>query len=108
MHDWTAIEALPQMPLNALFAGDAERVDRLSLTQSGILFDFSKTHLSAEALTAFEALAGQAGLTAKRDDLFAGRVVNPSEGRAAEHTAERGEGSPDSVSSISGDNKLLR
>jgi glucose-6-phosphate isomerase len=97
MHDWTAIEALPKTPLTDLFAGDPTRVERLSLTQSGILFDFSKTHLSAEALAAFEALAEQAGLAAKRDDLFAGRIVNPSEGRAAEHSAERGEGSPESV-----------
>ena len=97
MHDWTAIEALPHTPLKDLFAGDPDRVERLSLTQSGILFDFSKTHLSADAVTALEALAGQAGLAAKRDNLFAGRIVNPSEGRAAEHSAERGEGSPESV-----------
>ncbi len=97
MHDWTAIDALPHEPLTALFAGDPDRLARLSVTQSGILFDFSKTHLSADALTAFERLAAQAGLAAKRDDLFSGRVVNPSEGRAAEHSAERGEGAPESV-----------
>ncbi len=97
MRDWTAIEALPKQPLADLFAGDADRVARLSVTQSGILFDFSKTHLSTDALAAFESLAGQADLAGKRDDLFHGRVVNPSEGRAAEHSAERGEGSADSV-----------
>ncbi len=97
MHDWTAIEALPHIPLATLFANDADRVAQLSLTQSGILFDFSKTHLSPEALTAFVALAEQAGLAAKREDMFAGRVVNASEGRAAEHSAERGEGAPDAV-----------
>jgi glucose-6-phosphate isomerase len=97
MQDWTAIEALPHEPLTSLFAGDPARVERLSVTQSNILFDFSKTHLSPDAVAAFETLAGQAGLAAKRDDLFAGRIVNPSEGRAAEHTAERGEGSPESV-----------
>ena len=97
MHDWTAIDALPHEPLTALFAGDPDRLARLSVTQSGILFDFSKTHLSADALAAFEGLAVQAGLTVKRDDLFSGRIVNPSEGRAAEHSAERGEGAPESV-----------
>ena len=97
MHDWTAIEALPKTPLKALFTDEPDRVAQLTVTQSGMVFDFSKTHLSSGALAAFEALAGQAGLAAKRDDLFAGHVVNPSENRAAEHTAERGEGAPESV-----------
>ena len=97
MHDWSAIEGLAEPTLKDLFASEPDRLDRLSLTQSGIMFDFSKTHLSHEAVTAFEALAGQAGLTAKRDDLFAGRKINLSEGRAAEHAAERGEGAPESV-----------
>jgi glucose-6-phosphate isomerase len=97
MRDCTAIDALPKQRLTDLFAGDAQRVPQLTITQSGILFDFSKTHLSGEAIAAFEALAGQAELTAKRDDLFAGRVVNASEGRPAEHSAERGEGSAESV-----------
>jgi glucose-6-phosphate isomerase len=97
MTDWTAIEALPKMPIRDLFAADPDRLKRFSHPQSGMLFDFSKTHLSVEALAAFEALAGAAGLAAKRDDLFAGRIVNPSEGRAAEHCAERGEGAPESV-----------
>ncbi len=97
MYDWTAIEALPKVPLTALFSNEPDRVTRLSVRQSGMYFDFSKTHLSLAALGEFEALAGQAKLVAKRDDLFAGRIVNPSEGRAAEHTAERGEGAPESV-----------
>lgn len=97
MAEWTAIEALPHVPLNDLFAQDAERVKRMSFTQSGMLFDFSKTHLSKEAVAAFVALADKAGLAAKRDDLFSGRIVNPSENRAAEHSAERGEGAPESV-----------
>jgi glucose-6-phosphate isomerase len=97
MTDWTAIEALPKTPIRDLFASDPDRLVRFSHPQSGMLFDFSKTHLSAEALAAFEALADAAGLAAKRDDLFGGRIVNPSEGRAAEHSAERGEGAPESV-----------
>ena len=97
MRDWTVIEALPKARLADLFAGDLARVERLCVTQSGMLFDFSKTHLSIEAVAAFEVLAGQADLAGKRDDLFGGRIVNPSEGRAAEHSAERGEGTAESV-----------
>ena len=97
MRDWTVIEALPKVPLADLFAGDPARLTKLCVEQSGMIFDFSKTHLSVEVVAAFEVLAGQADLTSKRDDLFAGRIVNPSEGRAAEHSAERGEGAAESV-----------
>ena len=36
-------------------------------------------------------------LGAAKEALFSGAVVNPTEGRAAEHTAERGTGNPDAV-----------
>lgn len=97
MADWTAIEALPRTPLNDLFAADANRLAALTTDVAGIHFDFSKTHLDAAALDAFAALAKATDLAAKRDALFAGEAVNVTEGRAAEHTAERGEGSEDGV-----------
>ena len=37
------------------------------------------------------------GFTAARDALFAGAIVNPSEGRPATHVAERGGGAPEDV-----------
>lgn len=95
--DWTAIETLPRTPLTDLFAADKDRLASLTTDVAGIHFDFSKTHLDAAALEAFAALAKSAGLAAKRDALFAGEAVNVTEGRAAEHSAERGEGSDDSV-----------
>ncbi|WP_343519395.1 glucose-6-phosphate isomerase [Sphingomonas sp.] len=95
--DWTAIESLPRTPLKQLFATDSSRLALLTADVAGIHFDFSKTHLDAAALDAFAALAKSAGLAARRDALFAGETVNVTEGRAAEHTAERGEGAEDSV-----------
>lgn len=95
--DWTAIEALPRIPLKQLFADDASRLALLTTDVAGIHFDFSKTHLDAAALDAFIALAKASDLAGKREALFAGEQVNVTEGRAAEHTAERGEGSDDSV-----------
>jgi len=97
MTDWTAIEALPPVPLTKLFESESDRLAKLSLDVAGLHFDFSKTHLSGAALTAFGKLAESMNLPAKRDALFAGKIVNLSENRAAEHTAERGEGSPESV-----------
>lgn len=64
---------------------------------AGIRFDFSKTHLDGAAVAMFANMADEAGLDAARRALFAGEVVNATENRAAEHTAQRGEGNAESV-----------
>ena len=95
--DWTAIRSLDPRPLSDLFAADPGRVSLLSLDVAGIHFDWSKAHLTSDALDAFVKLAGEAGLAEKRDAMFAGEAINVTEGRAVEHTAQRGEGAPESV-----------
>ena len=97
MSDWSAIEALPQTKLVDLFANDPDRLSRLTLDVAGIHFDWSKTHLTADALSAFEALARGKDLAGRREAMFNGEHVNITEDRPVEHTAERGEGNPDSV-----------
>ena len=94
---WEAIEKLAPIPLDRLFAEDADRLRRFAIDVAGLHFDWSKTHLTAEAVAAFEALARAQDLAGRRDALFAGEQVNASEGRAAEHVAERGEGAPEAV-----------
>ena len=102
---WQALEALPTQTLAALFAADPARLDKLSTRlelgaddlSDGILFDWSKTHLSDALLDGFEALAEASDFAEMRRRLFAGEVVNPTEGRAAEHTALRGVGKDTSV-----------
>jgi glucose-6-phosphate isomerase len=83
--------------LAELFAEDSTRTDALTLQQSGIRFDFAKTHLDAGLLEFFGELADEMQLAAKREALFDGEIVNPTEGRAAEHTAERGNGNAATV-----------
>ena len=83
--------------LTELFANDPDRLAKLTLRQGDVLFDFSKTHLDARNMAVFAKLADQAQLGKKRQDLFSGAIVNPTEGRAAVHTAERGNGDADSV-----------
>jgi glucose-6-phosphate isomerase len=102
---WTAIEAHPQRTLEELFAADAARVAKLSARlewgedrdTGGVLFDWSKTHLDDVLLGQFEALAEARDFTGRRAALFAGERVNVTEGRAAEHTAQRGVGAPAAV-----------
>lgn len=97
MSVWDDILGLPQRPLTALFESDDMRVERLSVTQSAMLFDFSKTHLDGPLVDAFVRLAQDNGLAEARERMFNGEIVNVTEGRAAEHAAERGEGAPESV-----------
>ncbi|MEH3104273.1 MAG: glucose-6-phosphate isomerase [Sphingomonas phyllosphaerae] len=97
MADWSRIEALPKERLETLFANDPDRLAKLSLDVAGIHFDWSKTHLTPEAVAAFEALAKETDLAGKREAMFGGQNVNVTEDRPVEHTAERGEGKDESV-----------
>ncbi|HEY5722025.1 MAG TPA: glucose-6-phosphate isomerase [Allosphingosinicella sp.] len=94
---WAEIENAEVRPLAGLFRDEPDRLSALVLEIAGIRFDFSKTHLDSALLAAFERLAEARDLAGARDALFSGAIVNPTEGRAAEHSAERGQGAPDSV-----------
>ena len=99
MADWSRIEALPSPKLTDLFDQDPDRLSRFSLDVAGLHFDWSKTHLTADAVAAFTALAEETGLAKRRDQLFAGEHVNVTEDRPVTHTEERGEGAPELVAS---------
>ncbi|MBM7404803.1 MULTISPECIES: glucose-6-phosphate isomerase [Sphingomonas] len=105
---WQAVEALAPKRLTELFAAEPDRLEALTLDVAGIHFDWSKTHLDAAGLQAFAQLADAAGLAARRDALFAGEPVNVTEGRAAEHAAQRGEGHPESVAQARGFHARMR
>ena len=98
---WTALALQPGSTLAELFAQDPGRVAaftrRLELATGGIRFDFAKTHLTPALVEGFETLAEAAGFAEMRRRLFAGEVVNPTENRAAEHSALRGVGRETSV-----------
>lgn len=94
---WARLLAVAPQRLADLFVAEPDRLSRLSIEEAGLLFDFSKTHLSAGLIDGFLALADERGFAALREALFSGAAVNVTEGRAAEHPAERGQGAPDSV-----------
>ncbi len=106
---WAELAELPVRTLADLFDADPDRVAKLTgtlalpdvgdIAESGgvIRFDWSKTHLDDTLLDRFEALAGAMDFAVKRAALFAGEVVNPTEGRAATHTAMRGSGNAAAV-----------
>ncbi len=114
---WDKLDTLPRPTLGELFSaardggegadepGGADRVamlsGRIDLPEEtgggGILFDWSKTHLDRAVIAAFEELAEAMDFAGMRAKLFAGEVVNPTEGRAADHATLRGTGDPAKV-----------
>lgn len=106
--DWAALAKADVQPLTRLFADDPSRLQHFSLDVGGLLFDFSKTHLSSGHVGTFRVLAERAGLDEAKERLFTGQVVNLTEGRAAEHGAERGSGSAHSVELASARRQRMR
>ncbi|WP_371059392.1 glucose-6-phosphate isomerase [Rhodosalinus sp. 5P4] len=72
-----------------LFAADPDRAARFSARAGGMLFDYSKTAIDAEARAGLLDLAAGAGVAARARAMMAGEPVNATEGRAALHTALR-------------------
>jgi len=94
---WDQVRALPVPDLRDLFLAEPGRLEAQVLTEAGLRFDFSKTHLTDAALAQFIALAQAADFAGRRAAMFNGEPINATEGRAVEHTAERGEGKAQSV-----------
>ena len=91
-----------------LFQRGGERLGALTLEAAGLYFDWTKTHLTGDLVRQFGEVAERRGFRQAREALFAGKIVNTSEGRPAEHTAERGEGRPDSVARARGFHTRMR
>jgi glucose-6-phosphate isomerase len=94
---WKRIDEHKLRPLTSLFAEEPERLERLSREVAGIYFDWSKTPLDRQLLEAFATLADRKGFDGAREALFAGEIVNVTEGRSPDHLAERGSGAPHAV-----------
>jgi glucose-6-phosphate isomerase len=105
---WSAVEGAGSRPLLDLFQTDPDRLQRLTVDEVGVRFDFSKTHLDQRLLSDFVALAEAQDFAGARDALFSGKQINITEGRAAEHSAERGQGAPDSVARAQGLHARMR
>jgi len=75
--------------LRELFARDAGRFDRFSLSTEGLLLDFSKQLVTEETMRLLFTLAGECGVEGRARRMFAGERVNTTENRAALHFALR-------------------
>jgi glucose-6-phosphate isomerase len=75
--------------IESLFAAEPDRLERLGVSAAGLDLDLSKQPWSLADLDVCLDLARAAGLERAREGLFAGEIVNRSEGRPALHMALR-------------------
>ncbi|MBR7779774.1 glucose-6-phosphate isomerase [Undibacterium rugosum] len=91
--EWQALlqdqQRLEHTHLRDLFANDAQRFQRFSAELDGLLIDYSKQRVDAEAVRHLLSLARLANVEEWRDRMFAGEKINFSEDRAVLHTALR-------------------
>ena len=84
--------------LDELFAAEPDRLSRFSFDSRRHLFRLVEDPSRRKGWSnSSSARAKRMGFTAARDALFAGGIVNASEGRPATHVAERGSGAPGDV-----------
>lgn len=80
--------------ISTLFDGahGKTRAQDFSVGFKSMHFDYSKTNLDATAIDALLEMADVAGVSARRDAMFSGALINETEGRAVLHTALRDPG----------------
>lgn len=90
--DWTTLTSravqVADRPILSLFQ-DADRATDFAVRLENMLLDYSKTNIDAQTRDDLLAIAEDAGVSARRDAMFAGAEINQTEGRAVLHTALR-------------------
>jgi glucose-6-phosphate isomerase len=94
----THAESWKGVHLRELFANDIARSVQFAAEAPGVRLDYSRQRVGAMTLRLLAHLAAERGLLEWRDALLSGKKVNPTEDRAAWHTALRaGNDSPEEV-----------
>jgi glucose-6-phosphate isomerase len=90
---WSALHAAAARAkvrrIEALFDAEPQRLERLTVEAAGLRLDLSKQPWSLDDVLTGLDLARAAGVEAARERMFAGEVVNRSEGRPVLHVALR-------------------
>ena len=90
---WRALtehyEQVRGLHLRDLFAGDADRAERLTVEAPGLFLDYSKNRVTEETVRLLVELAEQVGLAERIEAMFRGERINVSENRAVLHVALR-------------------
>ena len=78
-----------------LFRQDPQRAKAFSVRFETLLFDYSKTQITAEARAALTELCEARGVAERRAAMFGGGLINETEQRAVLHTALRDPDGPE-------------
>jgi len=82
-------QEMKRVQMKDLFANDARRFQKFSLTFEEMLVDFSKNRITKETVKLLLQLAKETNLKAEIKAMFTGEKINETEGRAVLHTALR-------------------
>jgi glucose-6-phosphate isomerase len=85
----THFKEMSNWHLRDLFAGDAQRGERLAAEAVGVYLDYSKNRVTDETVRLLAELAEECGLRSRIDAMFRGDKINITENRAVLHVALR-------------------
>jgi len=80
---------LSRIDMRELFDADKKRFSKFAICMEGLVFDYSKHRIDAAAMKSLMAVVRSASVSSKRDQMFDGKIINETEGRAVLHTALR-------------------
>ncbi len=90
---WQSLNAhradIDDLHLREMFGQEPRRGQDFRLQAADILLDYSRQRVTAQTLNLLQDLARQAGVEQGIAAMFAGEILNPTEGRAALHVALR-------------------
>lgn len=90
---WKALQAhfskIAAKSIRSFFEENPNRFEEFSIDWDGILFDYSKNHLSNDTRSLLLNLASECGLPEAIEAMFSGEKINQTEQRAVLHTALR-------------------
>jgi len=90
---WQALqqhrEAMQDFSMRDAFNAEPKRFEQFSLSTCGLFLDYSKNLINGQSRDLLVNLANEVGLQEAIKALFAGEILNASEGRPALHTALR-------------------
>jgi glucose-6-phosphate isomerase len=82
-------DEMQRVKMKELFAQDADRFKKFSLSFEDILFDYSKNIITGKTLQLLLQLAEECKLKEAIESMFSGDVINETESRSVLHTALR-------------------
>ena len=93
LDSWKALERhfaeVRETHLRELFAGDAQRGERLVAEGAGLYLDYSKNRITDATIPLLTDLANECGMPPRREAMFRGDRINTSENRSVLHVALR-------------------